>query len=91
MSDAILKIRLTPRGSKNEILGWEGDTLRVKVTAPPVEGAANKACVDFIAERLGIKRGQVSIVAGDKSREKTLRITGMSEDEVRSVLSQQDK
>jgi uncharacterized protein len=83
MAETTLKIRLTPRGSKNEILGWEGDTLRVKVTSPPVEGAANKACVEFIAERLGVKRNQVSIVSGDKSREKILRISGLSQDDVR--------
>ena len=86
MADTTLKIRLTPRGSRNEILGWEGDTLRVKITAPPVEGAANKACVEFIADGLGIKRGQVSIISGDKSRDKVLKITGMSEEAVRKAV-----
>ncbi|MDO8589148.1 MAG: DUF167 domain-containing protein [Armatimonadota bacterium] len=86
MADTVLKIRLTPRGSKNEILGWEDDTLRIKVTAPPVEGAANKACVELIAGSLGIKRGQVSIVSGEKSREKVVRIEGMADGEIRNAL-----
>jgi len=87
MADCILNIRLTPRGSKNEILGWDGDTLRVKVTAPPLEGAANKACVQLVAQRLGVKRSQVTIVAGDKSRNKILRLTGVTIDEARQALT----
>jgi uncharacterized protein len=86
MPDTTLKIRLTPRGSRNEILGWEGDTLRVKITAPPVEGAANKACVEFLADRLRVKRAQVSIIAGDKSRDKTLKVNGLTANEVRSII-----
>ena len=86
MADCILRIRLTPRGSKNDVLGWEGDTLRVKVTAPPVEGAANKACVDLIAQRLGIKRSQVAIASGEKSRDKLLRLTGVTDERVRERL-----
>jgi uncharacterized protein len=86
MSDCILKIRLTPRGSRNEVLGWESDTLRVKITAPPVEGAANKACVEFIAERLGVKRAQVSIISGEKSRDKILRISGLNGENVRAII-----
>ena len=87
MSDFALRIRLTPRGSKNEILGWDGDTLRVKVTAPPLEGAANKACVELVAQRLGVKHSQVTIVAGDKSRNKILRLTGVTIDEARQALT----
>jgi uncharacterized protein len=88
LPDATVKIRLTPRGSKNEVLGWEGDTLRLKVAAPPVEGAANKACIELIAEKLGVKRGQVSIVSGDKSRNKVIRISGMTDGDVRNALEQ---
>ena len=90
MADCALKVRLTPRGSKNEILGWDGDTLRVKVMAPPVEGAANKACVELIAQRLGIKRSLVTIISGEKSRNKTLRLDGVTTDQVRQALSEAD-
>ena len=87
MADSVLRIRLTPRGSKNEILGWDGDTLRVKVTAPPVEGAANKACVEFVAECLGVKGAQVTIAAGKKSRDKVLRLAGVTIERVREVFA----
>ena len=82
MTDVSLHIRVTPRGSKNEILERHGDTIRIKITAPPVEGAANKACMEFVANQLGIKRSQVTIVAGEKSRDKILLISGITPEDV---------
>jgi len=58
----------------------------VRVTAPPVEGAANKALVEFIAERLRVKRGQVTIAAGQKSRDKTLRLADVAEGAVKKAF-----
>ncbi len=88
MSEALIKVHVTPRGSKNEITGWRGDVVCIKVTAPPVEGAANAAAVvDFLADALGIRKSQVALVKGEKSREKTLKITGLTEEEVRARLS----
>lgn len=86
MADALLKLHVTPRGSRNEIVGRRGDVLCLKITAPPVEGAANEAVVKFIAAALGLRKGQVEIVSGAKSREKTVRIAGLSNDEVRRKL-----
>ena len=83
MPDALLKLHVTPRGSKNEITGWRGDVLCVKITAPPVEGAANAAIVKFIADVLGVRKSQVELISGEKSREKTLRISGLSDAELR--------
>jgi uncharacterized protein (TIGR00251 family) len=80
---ARLKVRVTPRGSKEEVIGWKGDALAVKLTAPPVEGAANKACVDFLAKVLGVKRSQVTLVSGEKSRDKSFEIEGLSDQEIR--------
>lgn len=79
-----LKVRVTPRGSKEEVIGWREDALAIKLTAPPVEGAANKACVDFLAKVLGVKRSQVSLISGDKSRDKTFEIDGLSEAEIKA-------
>lgn len=87
MPEALLKVHITPRGSKNEITGWRGEVLCIKVTAPPVEGAANAAVLDFLADALGIRKSHVALVKGEKSREKTLKITGLTEDEVRARLS----
>ena len=86
MADALLKLHVIPRGSRNEITGRRGDALCVKITAPPVEGAANEAIVKFIADALGVRKNQVEIVSGEKSREKTLRITGLSDAEVRARI-----
>lgn len=83
MDRAFLKVRLTPRGSKNEVIGWRDDTLCIKVTAPPVEGAANQAVEEFVADILRVKKSQVRIVSGHKSREKRLEIEGISEDEIK--------
>jgi len=86
VADALLKLHVTPRGSRNEIIGRRGDSLCVKITAPPVEGAANEAIVKFIAGALGVRRSQVEIVSGEKSREKTLRIVGLAQEEVNTRL-----
>ncbi len=86
MTETLLKLHVTPRGSKNEITGWRDDVLCVKITAPPVEGAANAAIAKFIADALGVRKSQVELVSGDKSREKTLRINGLSWDAIRSRL-----
>ena len=86
MAEALLKLHVTPRGSRNEIGGWRGDTLCVKLTAPPVEGAANAAIVKFVADSLGLRKSQVELVSGDKSREKTLRITGLTDSDIRARL-----
>jgi uncharacterized protein (TIGR00251 family) len=83
---AKLRVRVTPRGSKEEVIGWREDVLAVKLTAPPVEGAANKACVDFLAKVLGVKRSQVALVSGEKSRDKTFEIDGLDESEIRQRI-----
>lgn len=86
MAETLLRLHVTPRGSRNEIVGWREGVLCVKITAPPVEGAANAAIVKFIADSLGVRKSQVELVSGDKSREKTLRICGISESEVRARI-----
>lgn len=86
MPDTNLKLHVSPRGSKNEITGWRDDVLCVKLTAPPVEGAANAAVVRFIADALKIRKSQVELVSGDKSREKVVRISGLSEIDIRERL-----
>lgn len=86
MADALLRLHVTPRGSKNEIIGWRDDVLCVKITAPPVEGAANAAIVKFIADSLGVRKSQVELVSGEKSREKTVRISGLSDADVQTRL-----
>lgn len=75
-----LAVRLTPRGGSARIEGiadWDGQpVLKVRVAAPPVEGAANDALTAFLAKRLGLPRSAVTLVAGDRARLKRLRVTG---------------
>ena len=81
-----LKIHLLPRASRNEICGLHGDALKIKVTAPPVEGKANRALQRFIAKKLNLAASQIEIMAGQRSREKILRISGISRAAVEKAL-----
>jgi hypothetical protein len=72
-----LAVKLLPRASKNEIEGPLGNELKIKVTAPPVEAAANRALVELLAGKLDCSRGAVQIVRGQASRRKIVRITGL--------------
>lgn len=74
---AKLSVRVTPRGSKEQVIAWKDGVLSIKLTAPPVEGAANKAATDFLAKLLTVKRSQVTLISGEKSREKTFEIEGL--------------
>jgi uncharacterized protein (TIGR00251 family) len=79
-------VRVVPRASRNEIVGIHGDALKVRLTAPPVEGRANEALVAFLAQRLGVRKSQVEIVAGTTSRRKMIRVTGLLLQEVEDRL-----
>lgn len=80
------KVRLQPRASKNEIMGLQGDALKVRLTSPPVEGEANQACIEFFAGLFNKAKSAVVITAGHKSRNKTLEIQGISKTDFLSVL-----
>ncbi len=80
-------IRVHPRARKNSIPGELGDALRVALTAPPIDGRANEACIEFFAKLLAVQRSAVSIVSGETSRNKVIRVTGLSAEAVRSKLS----
>jgi uncharacterized protein (TIGR00251 family) len=84
---ATLSIRIQPRASKNDVSVMEDGKLKIRLTAPPVDGAANEALVKFLADKLDISRSRVEIVSGHTGREKIIRITGMSESDVRRVLN----
>lgn len=81
-----LAVKLQPRASTNEIGDLLGDEIKIKVTAPPVDAAANQALVELLAETLGCSRGSVQIVRGHTSRHKTLRITGLTAEQVAEKL-----
>lgn len=73
-----LTVRLTPRASKNAVLGEEADWLRVALTAPPVDGKANEAARRFLAEALNVPRAAVTLISGQTARLKRFAIAGLS-------------
>jgi uncharacterized protein (TIGR00251 family) len=76
--DVWLSIKLQPRASANEIGEPLGDELRVKVTAPPVDSAANEALIRFLAETLDCPRNRIELVRGQTSRHKVIKLRGMT-------------
>ena len=85
-SGVVLRVRVQPRARTERLEGVHGDQLRIRLTAPPVEGAANAACLAFLAKLLGIRRAQLRIQAGAKSRDKLVHISGLSSAEVAAAL-----
>ncbi len=81
-----IAVQVIPRAHKSEIVGLHGDALKVRLAAPPVEGAANEALVAYLAGRLGLRRREVSLVSGEHSRRKVVRIHGLSADQVAAQL-----
>ena len=83
----LLLIKLQPRASKNEIGVPFGGELKIKVTAPPVDAAANQALIKLLAEKLGCARGNVELIRGQTSRHKTVLLHGFTKDEVLLKIS----
>ena len=79
-------VKVHPRAKKNAITGEVGAALKVALTAPPVDGKANAACIDFFAKLLNVPRSSVTIASGQSSRNKVIRISGLSAEEVRRRL-----
>jgi len=75
--DAVtFKVKVQPGVAKNEIIGVQGDVLKIKINAPPMRGKANKALIDFLAKELGVKKSEVEILGGHTSRVKTIKVMG---------------
>lgn len=84
---AALNVRVTPRSRRNEIAGVRSDgTLKIRITAPPVDGKANAALVKFLADVLGVRRPRVEIVAGHTGLDKIISIIDMSAEEVQQRI-----
>ena len=72
----IFKIKVQPGVPKNEIVGVQGDALRIRINAPPVKGKANKALISFLTDKLGVKKSEVEIISGHTSRIKKIKVVG---------------
>jgi uncharacterized protein (TIGR00251 family) len=83
---ATFAVKVYPRAKKNAITGELGDALKLALTAPPVEGKANRACIEFFAEILKVPRSSVTIASGETNRRKVIRVARLSAEEVRNRL-----
>ena len=86
MPSCTLELKTIPNAPRTAVAGWLGEVLRVKVHAPALEGRANDALLEFLAETLGVHRRAVTLVRGDKSRHKVVRIDGLALSEVKVRL-----
>lgn len=80
------KIKVQARAKKNEISGFQGDALKLRLTAPPVDGEANAACIKYFARLFRVSKSAVTIMAGQTSQHKLIRVEGMDKEKVRQVL-----
>lgn len=82
-----IDVRVAPRASRDKILGLHGDALKVALTAPPVDGAANQALIALMARQLGVAKRDVTLVRGQTARDKTVSVAGVSVEEVSERLA----
>jgi len=83
---ARLKLHVTPGARDEQIVGWQGDSLRVRVRARPEKGRANEAVLQLLADRLDLARSRLALVRGGASRDKLVEVEGLSADELRARL-----
>lgn len=81
-----IQIHVVPRASKSAVCGMQGEALKIRLNAPPVDGKANKALCAFVAELLKIPSRQVQLVAGETSRQKMIHVAGLSPEAIQSQL-----
>lgn len=82
-----LRVVVHPGAGRSGVVGQHGDALKVRVAAPPVEGRANRAVVELVADVLGVKAAQVGVESGESSRSKRLRVEGVEPDQARRMLT----
>ena len=81
-----LAVKAIPNAPRSEVIGWLGDALKIKVHAPPVEGRANEVLCEFLADTFGLPRRAVTVLRGDTSRQKVIRIAGLTLAEAKAKL-----
>lgn len=81
-----LGVKIIPQSSKNEIVGWEGEWLKIKIQKPPEKGRANKALIEFLAESFNISKMDIELASGESSRLKSLLIHGKKKEDILTLL-----
>lgn len=87
MAEARIEVRLRPRGHADELLGFEDGVLQARVSAPPVDGKANKALCRLVAKRASVAPSRVHVLRGEKSRQKLLLVEGIDEESLKAKLA----
>jgi uncharacterized protein (TIGR00251 family) len=87
MSASLLSVRVTPRASRSGVSIDEAGTLQIRTTAPPANGAANKAVLKLVADALGIAKSSISIKSGETGRNKVIALAGLGESELNERLA----
>lgn len=87
----LLRLHLQPRASRTEICGILGEELKVRVTSPPVDDAANRLCTEFFADIMRVAKSKVAITSGHRSRHKTISISGIDHAKVLEILTREIK
>jgi uncharacterized protein len=85
-SGITFSVKVQPRARRNAIVGEFGSALKVALTAPPIDGRANEACIEFLAERLEVPGSSITIISGQRGRNKVVRVTGTTIEHVRGKL-----
>lgn len=86
MPDAIIEVKVQPRSSKNEIIGFKGNVLYIRVTAAPVDGEANSACLKLLSGKLGVPKSDIVFITGKMARYKIVKIIGLNHEQVKEKL-----
>lgn len=82
----IIDVKIQPRSSRQEIVGWVGSFLKIKLTSPPVENQANQELIKLLSKKLGISKSSITIITGQTSSIKKLKVSGLNKDEIISML-----
>ena len=81
------KVRVQPRASRNQVVGWMADYLNIRLTAPPLEGEANDQLVSFLAQQLGVPRASIQLLTGRASRSKVIEVKGLKAEDLARHLN----
>lgn len=86
-SSLLLRIFVQPRSSRNQFCGIHEGEIKLRLTSPPVEGAANESCREFVAKQLKVPKSAVVLISGETSRHKRLRIEGASTEQIKQLIN----
>jgi hypothetical protein len=91
----LLAVKVVPKASKSEIVGWENDVLKIRIKAVPEKGKANEELIDFLSETLDIPKSHISLVGGKTSRNKKVKLDGISSDafqeKIKAILTNRER